>query len=113
VKQLVLDGDAKVERAIEAGDAKDTSAQQPHTQAVDRSVAITGDDGLVYLMRATSPATVYAISAGGDVVRKITVSAPTATGLPDFVSYGTRNPNRMVYRRPLRKCLCHMTRNRV
>jgi hypothetical protein len=34
VKQSVLDGDVEIERAIEAGDAKDTSAQQPHTQAV-------------------------------------------------------------------------------
>jgi hypothetical protein len=84
VKQLVLDGDAEIERAIEAGNTKDTSAQQPHTQSVSRSVAITGDDGLVYLMRATSPATVYAISAAGDVVRKIAVSAPTSTGLPGF-----------------------------
>jgi hypothetical protein len=84
VKQLVLDGDVEIERAIEAGDAKDTSAQQPHTQAVSRSVAITGDDGLVYLMRATSPATVYAISAAGGVVRKIVVDAPTGTGSPDF-----------------------------
>ena len=47
-------------------------------------MAIAGDDGLVYLMRATSPATVYAISAAGDVVRKIAVRAPTATGLPEF-----------------------------
>jgi hypothetical protein len=47
-------------------------------------VAITGDDGLVYLMRATSPATVYAISAAGGVVRKIVVDAPTGTGSPDF-----------------------------
>jgi hypothetical protein len=84
VKQLVLDGDAEIERAIEAGNTKDTSVQQPHTQAVSRSVAITGDDGLVYLMRATSPATVYAISDAGDVVRRIAVSAPTDTGLPDF-----------------------------
>jgi hypothetical protein len=48
------------------------------------SAAITGDDGFVYLMRATSPATVYAISAAGDVVRKIVVSAPIAMGLPNF-----------------------------
>jgi len=84
MKQWVLDGDAEIERAIEAGDVKDTSAQQPHKSAVSQSVAITGDDGLVYLMRATSPATVYAISAEGEVVRKIVVKAPTGTGSPDF-----------------------------
>ena len=84
VKQLALDGDAEIERAIEGGDAKDTRAQQQNAKAVDQSVAITGDDGLVYLMRRTSPATVYAISATGDVVRKIVVGAPTDTGLPLF-----------------------------
>ena len=35
-------------------------------------------------MKATSPATVYVISAAGDVVRKIVVSAATDKGLPDF-----------------------------
>jgi hypothetical protein len=84
VKQIALDGDTEIEREIEAGDAKDTRAQQEHTEAVDRSVAITGDDGLVYLMRATSPVSVYAISDGGDVARKIVVSAPTGTASPDF-----------------------------
>lgn len=84
VKQLVLDGDAEIESAIEVGDSKDTRASQQHTKAVDTSVAIAGDDGLVYLVRATSPATVYAISPAGEVVRKIVVSAPTGKGLPDF-----------------------------
>jgi hypothetical protein len=80
VKQLVLDGDVETERAI----GKDARAQQQNTSAIDRSVAITGDDGLVYLMRATSPAAVYAISAAGDVVRKIVVSPPAGTGSPYF-----------------------------
>jgi hypothetical protein len=80
VKQLVLDGDVDIERAID----KDTRSQQQNTSAIDTSVAITGDDGLVYLMRATSPASVYAISAAGDVVRKIVVSPPTSTGSPYF-----------------------------
>jgi hypothetical protein len=51
---------------------------------VSRSVAITGDDGLVYLMRGTSPASVYVISADGEVIRKIVVNAPTDAGLPAF-----------------------------
>ena len=80
VKQITLDGDVETERAID----KDTSAQQQNRSAVDHSVAITGDDGLVYLMRATSPPTVYAISAAGDVVRKIVVRAPAGVGLADF-----------------------------
>jgi len=48
IKQVVLDGDVD---AI----AQDTRAQQKNTSAIDTAVAITGDDGLVYLIRATSP----------------------------------------------------------
>ena len=84
VKQFVLDGDAEIERAIEVGDARYTRAPREGNEPASRSVAITGDDGLVYLMRATSPATVYVISPAGEVIRKIAVGAPTDTGLPDF-----------------------------
>jgi len=84
VKQFVLDGDAEIERAIKVGDARYTRSPQGGNEPVSRSVAITGDDGFVYLMRATSPATVYVISAAGEVVRKIVVSAPTDAGLPDM-----------------------------
>jgi hypothetical protein len=74
LKQLVLDEDAELERAIEAGDVRYTRSPR----------AITADDGLVYLMRATSPVTVYAISAAGVVVHKIVITAPTEQGWPDF-----------------------------
>jgi len=84
VKQFVLEGDAEIERAIEVGDARYTSAPAAGNEAVSRSVAITGDDGFVYLMRPTSPAAVYVISSSGEVIRKIVVSAPTDTGLPAF-----------------------------
>jgi hypothetical protein len=83
LKQFILEEDADIERRIETA-ARDVVTQQDHTIAIGRSVAITGDDGLVYLMRATSPPIVYAISAAGDVVRKIVVSAPTGSELPDF-----------------------------
>jgi hypothetical protein len=72
------------EHAIEGGNAQDSHDEQQNISAIDRSVAITGDDGLVYLMRATSPPQVYAISAVGDVVRKIVVNAPGGTGSPNF-----------------------------
>jgi len=84
LKQFVLDGDAEIERAVEVGDARYTRSPGGGNEAFSRSVAISGDDGLVYLMRATSPATVYVISAAGEVVRKIVVSAPTDKGLPDY-----------------------------
>ena len=80
MNEITLDGDVETERAID----KDASAQQQNKSAIGQSVATTGDDGLVYLMRATSPPTVYAISTPGDVVRKIVVRAPAGMGVPDF-----------------------------
>ena len=91
VKQFLLDGDAEVERAVEAGDARYTRAPGDANNTISRSVAIPGDDGFVYLMRATSPATVYVISAAGEVVRKIVVSPPADKGLPDFAIRVARN----------------------
>jgi hypothetical protein len=84
VKQFVLEGDAETEHAIEVGDARYANAPREGNKTLGPSAAITGDDGLVYLMRATSPATVYAISAAGEVIRKIVVKAPTEMGLPAF-----------------------------
>jgi len=84
LKQFALDGDAEIERAVEVGDARYTQAPGGGNATISQSVAIAGDDGFVYLMRATSPATVYVISAAGEVVRKIVVSAPGDKGLPDF-----------------------------
>jgi hypothetical protein len=80
VKQLVLEKDAEVESAI----SKDTGAQRKNIRAIGTSVAIAGDDGLVYLMRATSPVVVYAISATGEVVHKIVVRVPSEKALPSF-----------------------------
>ena len=80
IKQPVVDGDAALERAI----SQDTGAQHRNISAIDTSVATTGDDGLVYLMRATSPVTVYAICSAGEVVRQIVVRTPSIHASPDF-----------------------------
>jgi len=95
VKQLVLDRDAEIESAI----VNDNHAQQQNIKAIDRSVAITGDDGLVYLMRATSPTTVYAISAVGKVVRRIVINAPGSTGTPYFGIRVVKNRLAVQFRR--------------
>jgi hypothetical protein len=84
IKQIVLDGDAEIEHGIDARDPKYAGSAQGRNGDISRSVAITADDGLVYLMRSTAPATVYAISAAGEVVHKIVVSAPSETGQPAF-----------------------------
>jgi hypothetical protein len=92
VKQLVLDGDVVIEAAM----ASDTRAQQQNNNAIGWSMAITGDDGLVYLMRATSPVTVYAISPAGEVVHQIVVRAPSDKAAPPY-DFGIRvAENRLV-----------------
>jgi len=68
-----------------------TRAPGQGNEAVSRSVAIAGDDGFVYLMRSTSPATAYVIPCAAEVIRKIVVRAPTDTGLPDFEIRVARN----------------------
>jgi hypothetical protein len=88
----VLDGDLVIESAI----GSDTRAQQQNNQAIGWSMAITGDDGLVYLMRATSPVTVYAISSAGEVVHQIVVLAPSGKASPPY-DFGIRvAKNRLV-----------------
>jgi hypothetical protein len=91
VKQFELDGDAEIERAIEVGDARYTRSPGLGNRPAERSVAITGDDGFVYLMRATSPTIVYVISAAGEVVRKIAASASADDGLPDMALRVAKN----------------------
>jgi hypothetical protein len=96
VKQVVLDGDVVIENAI----ANDTRAQQQNIRAIDWSMAITGDDGLVYLMKATSPVTVYAILSAGEVLHQIVVRAPSGKASPPY-NFGIRvAKNRLVVQFP-------------
>ena len=44
--------------------------------------ALPGQDGNVYLMRATSPAMIYVVSPGGDVARILKVKPPAPRDLP-------------------------------
>lgn len=41
---------------------------------VEFGIALTGEDGLAYLLRQTIPAVIYVISAGGEIVRKLEVN---------------------------------------
>ena len=83
IKQIVLEGDAELDHAIPSGDKTSSVALVDHS-STSRSVAITGDDGNVYLMRATAPPTVYAISSMGEVVHKISVPSPAGAAWPSF-----------------------------
>lgn len=51
-------------------------------RSVDYSLAVAGDDGNIYLLRATEPAKMYAISSGGKVLSEYAVEAPVAGTTP-------------------------------
>jgi hypothetical protein len=76
LKQIPLDRD-EVSRANVAENNNEAGI-------TSRSVAIAGDDGYVYLMRATSPPVVYAISSTGEIVRNFVVKGPAGTAVPAF-----------------------------
>jgi hypothetical protein len=84
IKQLVLEGDHDLENTIPTSDNKSSHAPLVDGSSISRSVAITGDDGNVYLMRASAPPTVYAISSTGEVVHKIAVPSPGDAAWPRF-----------------------------
>jgi hypothetical protein len=80
VKQLDWEEAGDKSHAIAGSADKVTAA----SRASSRSIAITGDDGYVYFMRAMSPPPVYVISSTGEIVRKLIVKGPTGTNWPAF-----------------------------
>jgi len=94
-KQLAFDEDVKKEQEI----TNDSSAQKLRAETVNESVATASDDGLVYLMRPTSPALVFAVSRAGEVVRSFKVTAPAGAAAPDFGLRVVKNRLMIQYRR--------------
>ena len=54
------------------------------SESPSRSIAITGDDGYVYFMRAMFPPSIYVISSAGEIVRKLVVKGSAGTNSPYF-----------------------------
>lgn len=77
--EVSLQGDV---RAVK-GEKGASQAENPIAQAVGMGTTLAGDDGMVYLMRAVSPAQVFVIGADGQMVRKLTVQTPIVGGTPE------------------------------
>jgi hypothetical protein len=75
LKHINLDDDDELRNLASMGDPRVTSEQNP---GGNRAIAYTkmemAEDGNVYLMRWTNPAILYAVSAGGAVVRRFAVN---------------------------------------
>jgi len=80
LKQLDLERTEEQSQAINVSRDKFAAA----SKLAGHSVAITGDDGYVYFMRADSPPSVYVISSDGEIVRKLVVNGPTGRNWPRF-----------------------------
>jgi hypothetical protein len=74
LKEVKLEDDETLHEMATTGDARISSPQYPHVnRAVDFSQIEMAEDGNAYLMRWTNPAIIYAISPGGETVRRLKI----------------------------------------
>ena len=73
-KQVALPDDEDIQKMVEGGDPSVVAADHPYSnRAVELGDMDAAGDGNIYLLRNVSPAIFYAISPGGEVVRRFTV----------------------------------------
>ena len=68
-------------KAAEKPATTPAGASRQFYESVGNWSVLTGDDGYVYILEPTSPATVLVISPAGEVVRKFSVATPSDTDL--------------------------------
>ncbi|MGA9390090.1 MAG: hypothetical protein WBV69_06550 [Candidatus Sulfotelmatobacter sp.] len=87
MKEVKLEDDETLHDLAAAGDKRVTSPTVPlANHSIEFSQAELARDGNVYLMRWTDPAIFYAISPGGEVVRRFTVD-PGDSGYDPLVMH--------------------------
>jgi hypothetical protein len=84
LKKIALADDEKIKTAADSDDRNFVGeGASPQNLAIAWGVASPGYDGNVYLMRRVDPAVVYVISAGGEVIRRLSVPSPEPGMLPE------------------------------
>jgi len=74
LKQVVLQDDDKLRKMVKAGDPAVVSPGRHYgNSAIEQGAADAATDGNVYIMRRLSPAIIYAVSPGGEVIRRFHV----------------------------------------
>ena len=82
-REVALPDDAELQKMAEAGDPRVIAPGHSYmNRAVELGYAEAASDGNIYVMRRISPAIVYAISPGGEVVRRFTVDPSVADYAP-------------------------------
>jgi hypothetical protein len=83
LKEVQLEDDDTLHHMAASGDARVTLPQFPQVnRAVDHSQIEMAADGNAYLMRWTNPAVIYAVSPGGEVVRRLKIDPGDSAYLP-------------------------------
>lgn len=84
LKEVKLKDDDDLQDMASKGDTWITDPTNPSSNhAIDFSRMQPGSDGNIYLMRWVTPAIVYAVSPGGEVVRRFTVDPGDASYRPE------------------------------
>ena len=83
VMKLSLEDDKAIQEAVDRGDNYYVpEGSKGPNMAIGLGTATSGNDGNIYLMRRTSPALIYAISASGQVVKRFSVDPGDPALLP-------------------------------
>jgi len=86
LKELELEDDKTLHDMAASGDTRVAVPGAPHAnRAIGGGQVEVAADGNAYLMRRTNPVIFYAISPGGEVVRRFTIDPGDSRTLPDHM----------------------------
>jgi hypothetical protein len=86
VKQITLENETKLKDPADYKDrAAYIDAYDASQQALTFSQALPAEDGNVYLLRSAKPLSVDVVSAGGEIVRRLTLKPPSSSLAPGIV----------------------------
>jgi len=86
IKMIRLEDDERITKAAASGDTDYVSSPTDHgNRAVELGDVAMGADGNAYLMRRTNPTIVYAISPGGEVVRRLSIDPGNPRMMPQAI----------------------------
>jgi hypothetical protein len=93
LKEISLEDDEDLTKKVAAHDLSVSSSANPTSnRAISFGVMESGSDGNVYTMRWASPAIIYVINAGGEVVRRFTVEP----GRPGYMPHSMHVAKRRI-----------------
>jgi len=85
-REISLADDAELQKMAESGDPRVIApGHESSNRAIDSGHAEPAEDGNIYIMRRLTPTILYAVSPGGEVVRRFTVNPGDADFTPILI----------------------------